>query len=136
MINSTQITIIGNVGGAPDVRYTPTGTPVTSFSVAVTGRKFDKESGKWADTDTTWYRVNAWRSLAEHVAGTLQAGMRVIVVGSIAARTWENGDQKGIAWEITADAVGPDLQYSTALVRKAARVTGDGASPEPSGTQE
>ena len=71
MINGTQVTIVGNVGDDPELRFTPSGAAVVSFSVAVTPRRFDRESGKWIDGSATWYRVNAWRGLAENTAETL-----------------------------------------------------------------
>lgn len=123
MMNTTQITIIGNVGQEPELRYTPTGTAVATLSVAVAQRRFDRESGGWQDKGTTWYRVNIWRDMAEHVAATVKRGMRVIVVGSLESRDWTNGDKSGTAWEISADGIGPDLAFATADVRRAARDT-------------
>jgi single-strand DNA-binding protein len=124
MITQTQVTVVGNIGADPEMRYTPTGNAVISFSVAMAHRKFDKETGKWADAGTTWYRVIAWRDLAEHCAETLQRGNRVIVVGSLAARPWEDRDgNKRETWEITADAIGPDLTYATAVIKRTTRET-------------
>jgi single-strand DNA-binding protein len=122
MITGTQITIIGNCGDNPELRYTQSGTAAASFSVAVPQRKRNPATGKWEDSGTTWYRVNAWRDLAENIAGTLSKGMRVIVMGMLASRPWEDGDKRGIAWEITADAAGPDLTFATARVIKSSRV--------------
>lgn len=126
MINGTQITIVGNVGQDPELRFTPSGAAVCTFSVAVTPRRFDKTTNKWVDGAATWYRVNAWRALGENAAETLTRGQRVIVVGSLAARDWTNekSGEKGTSWEITADAIGPDLTWATAKVTRAKR---DGA---------
>lgn len=121
MLNTTQVTIIGNTGEAPETRYTPTGTPVASFSVAVPQRKYNRETGKWDDVGTTWYRVNCWRDLAEHVAESIGKGTRVIVVGALAARDWERDGKTGTTWEITADGIGPDLTWATATVKRTAR---------------
>lgn len=123
MINGTQVTIVGNVGGDPELRFTPSGAAVASFNVAVTPRKFDQAAGKWVDGDATWYRCNAWRNLAENVAESLTKGQRVIVVGNLAARPWKNDAKgsEGISWEIAVDAVGPDLQWSTAKVTKSTK---------------
>jgi single-strand DNA-binding protein len=121
MLNGTQITIVGNTGDAPELRYTASGTPVASFSVAVPQRKRDAASGEWKESGTTWYRVNAWRDLAEHTAGSIGKGTRVIVVGSLASREWERDGRSGTSWEVTADAIGPDLMWADASVRRAAR---------------
>jgi len=126
MINGTQVTIVGNVGQDPELRFTPAGVAVATFSVAVTPRRFDKATNKWVDGPATWYRTNAWRALGENAAETLTRGQRVIVVGSLAARDWTNEKtgEKGTSWEITADAIGPDLTWATAKVTRAKR---DGA---------
>lgn len=130
MINGTQITIVGNVGQDPELRFTPSGAAVVTFSVAVTPRRLDRETGKWVDGAATWWRINAWRGLAENIAETLTKGQRVIVVGSVSARDWENkqNGEKGTSWEVLADAVGPDLTWATAKVTRAAR-KGDQVPP-------
>jgi single-strand DNA-binding protein len=121
MPNGSQITIIGNTGESPDLRFTPTGTQVVSFSVAVPERR-KNQAGEWVDVSTTWYRVNAWRGLAEHIAESVGKGTRVIVFGSLASREWSKDDgTHGVSWEIRADAVGIDLTWATATVHRAAR---------------
>jgi single-strand DNA-binding protein len=128
VFNNVQVTIVGNLGDDPESRHTPTGAAVTTFNVAVPNRKYDRDSGKWSDAGTTWYRVNAWRDLAEHCAESLTRGSRVIVVGNLAARPWEDRDgNKRESWEITADAVGPDLSFATAQVKRSRRES----APEP-----
>jgi single-strand DNA-binding protein len=128
MPNTTQITIVGNLGDDPELRYTPQGNAVASFSVAVAQRKYDRDANKWTDAGTTWYRVNAWRDLAEHIAESLKRGNRVIVSGTIASRAWEDKDgNKRETWEVTADSVGADLAYATVTIRRTTRET----VPEP-----
>lgn len=130
MINGTQITVVGNLGGDPELRFTPSGAAVTSFSVAVTPRRLNRDTGKWEDMPATWWRVNAWRALAENVAESLTKGMSVVVVGTVSAREWTNEKtgEKGTAWEILADTVAADLRYATAKVTKATR-RGDQVPP-------
>jgi single-strand DNA-binding protein len=131
LINGTQITVIGNVGQEPQLRFTPSGTAVASLSVAVTPRRQNRDTGKWEDGATTWWRVNAWRALAENVAETIAKGMPVVVVGTVAARDWSNDKgEKGTAWEILADSVAVDLRYATAKVTKSARHTDNVPPPE------
>jgi single-strand DNA-binding protein len=119
IMNGTPITIVGNIGHAPDLRFTTGGNPVASFSVAVAERR--KNGDKWEDISTTWYRVNCWRGLAEHVTDSLTEGTRVIVHGTIAARHYEKDGDKRQSWEITADAVGPDLTWAVAQVKRMTR---------------
>jgi single-strand DNA-binding protein len=124
MFSNTPITIVGNIGVDPEMRYTTGGNAVTSFNVAVPQRKYDKQTSKWEDIGTTWYRCTCWRQLAEHCAESLTRGSRVIVVGTLASRAWEDKEgNKRETWEITADAIGPDLTYATASVKRTARDT-------------
>ncbi len=76
-----QITLIGNLGRDPEMRYTPSGTPVTSFNVAV-NRSWTGQDGQRQDK-TTWFRVSAWQRLAETCNQFLTKGQRVLVVGEV-----------------------------------------------------
>jgi len=135
MINGTQITIVGNVGNDPEMRYTPTGQAVSSFSVGVQNRR-TRDGDEWKDNGTTWYRVTAWRDLAENIAQSITRGTRVIVVGILASREWKDKeDNQRVTWEITADACGPDLQYANVAVARSRR-TRPGNGSEPGNTAE
>ncbi|HEX8108524.1 MAG TPA: single-stranded DNA-binding protein [Kofleriaceae bacterium] len=117
-MSGAKITIVGNIGkDAPELRFTGTGVPVCVFSVADTPRILDKNKQEWVDGETTWYRVNCWRDLAQNVAEGLAAGTRVIVTGSVRNRKYQ--DKEGndrFSLEIEADAVGPDLKWRTVKV--------------------
>ena len=76
MASDNQITIVGNLTDDPELRYTPNGAAVVNFSVAVTPRIRD-EGGGWKDGDTSFFRVNAWRTLAENTAESLTRGARL-----------------------------------------------------------
>jgi single-strand DNA-binding protein len=144
MLNGTQITIVGNLGNDPEMRYTPTGLAVTSFSVGVANRRV-KRGNEWEDNGSTWYRVTAWRDLAENVAQSLVRGSRVIVVGILASRDWDDKEGgKHTSWEIVADACGPDLSFANVAIARTKRATvretvpaderadsGDGFAEEP-----
>jgi single-strand DNA-binding protein len=124
MINGATITIVGQLGGDPELRFTPTGKPVANFSVAVTLRKRGAESGEWIDANTTWYRIIAWDRLAENAAETLTRGARVVIVGTLILREWTNGEKSGQSLEINADAIGAELTNATAqITRKGTRET-------------
>jgi single-strand DNA-binding protein len=126
MANEPIITIVGNTGSEAELRFTPNGAAVANFSVCCTPRT-KNQAGEWVDGDATWYRVNAWRSLAENCAESIGKGMRVIVQGRLSNRkyTTPEGDVR-YSLEITADAVGPDLQWASARVQKAERTQGGG----------
>jgi len=94
--------VIGNLGRDPELRYTPSGKPVTSFSVAT--------SRTWVTTDgerreaTEWFNVVAWRELAEICHQYLTKGSRVYIEGRLQTRSWETPDgQRHFRTEIVAD---------------------------------
>ena len=89
-----QITLIGHLGGDPEMRYTQDGTPVTSFRVA-TNRRWRSQDGTTQER-TVWFRVTAWRRQAETCNQYLTKGQRVLVVGEMEEPgTWT--DQEGNA---------------------------------------
>ena len=76
-----QITLIGNLGADPEMRYTPNGLPVTSFRMAVS-RNWTGQDGQRQEK-TIWFRVTAWRKLAETASQYLTKGSKVLVVGEL-----------------------------------------------------
>jgi single-strand DNA-binding protein len=119
-----QVTIVGNLTDDPELRYTPNGAAVAKFRVAV-NRRYKDQSGEWKDGDTSYFTVNAWRTLAENVAETLTRGANVIVVGRLQQRSWETQDgEKRTVIEIEADEIGPSLRWATAKVEKQGRSGG------------
>lgn len=86
-----QIIIIGNLGQDPEMRYTASGVPVTSFSVAV-NRRWTSQDGQ-PQEKTTWFRVTAWRKLAETASQYLSKGRQVMIVGEVDdPSTWTDRD--------------------------------------------
>ncbi|AKC03072.1 single strand DNA binding protein [Gordonia phage Gsput1] len=121
---SANTTIVGSLGGDPELRFLPNGTAVASMSVAVTERV--KNGDQWEDGETTWWRVNVWRDLAEHVTDSLKKGDQVIVIGRSKLREFEHNGEKRQSLEITADEIGPSLRFATAQPVKAQRDGGKG----------
>ena len=128
MAGETVITIIGNLTGDPELRFTPSGAAVANFTVASTPRNFDKESGGWKDGETLFMRCSIWREAAESVAESLHRGDRVIVVGRLVSRSWDDKEtgQKRTVMEMQVDEVGPSLRWATAKVTKGQRSGGGG----------
>ena len=123
-----QVTIVGNLTDDPELRYTPNGAAVAKFRVAV-NRRYKDQAGEWKDGDTSYFTVNAWRSLGENVAESLTRGANVIVVGRLQQRSWETQDgEKRTVIEIEADEIGPSLRWATAKVEKQGRSGGGGWS--------
>lgn len=139
MAGETQITIVGNLTADPELRYTQNGKAVANGTVASTPKVFDRQSNEWKDGDALFLRFSVWGEYAEHVAGSLTKGARVIVTGKLKQRSYQDKEgQNRTSIELEVDEIGPSLRYATAQVTRAtqnqggARVQqGQGASGEP-----
>jgi single-strand DNA-binding protein len=121
----TQITVIGNLTRDPELRYTPTGQAVASFTVASTPRFLDKNTNEWKDGDSLFLNCSVWRQAAENVAESLQRGMRVVVSGRLKQRSYETKEgEKRTVFEVEVDEVGPSLRNASAKVNRTSRATG------------
>lgn len=139
MAGETVITVVGNLTADPELRYTQNGLPVANFTIASTPRTFDKATNAYKDGDALFMRCSVWREFAEHVAGSLTKGMRVVAQGRLRQRSYQDkeGNQR-TSIELEIDEIGPSLRYATAQVTRAARQDGAGqpqsapaASSEP-----
>lgn len=120
MAGETVITLVGNLTADPELRYTQNGLPVANFTIASTPRTFDKASNEWKDGDALFLRASVWREFAEHVAGSLTKGMRVVAQGRLVQRSFtdkEGNNRSSI--ELEVDEIGPSLRYATAQVTRA-----------------
>jgi single-strand DNA-binding protein len=104
-----KVMIIGNVGRDPEMRYMPSGRPVTSFSVATT-RSWTSSEGEQRE-ETEWFNVVAWGKLAEVCKQLLSKGRQVYVEGRLQTRSWEDSEGK--------------KRYRTELVAREMIVLGD-----------
>jgi single-strand DNA-binding protein len=126
----TIITVVGNLTGDPELRYTQNGLAVANFTIASTPRNFDRAANDWKDGDALFLRASVWREFAEHVAGSLTKGSRVIATGRLKQRSYETKEgEKRTSIELEVDEIGPSLRYATAQVTRAAssREGGGGA---------
>jgi single-strand DNA-binding protein len=136
MAGDTVITVIGNITGDPELRFTPSGAAVANFTVASTPRQFDRQSNEWKDGETLFMRCSVWRDAAENVAESLQRGTRVIVSGRLKSRSYETKEgEKRTVMEMEVDEVGPSLRYATAKVNKTQRGNAGGFSGGGQGGQ-
>ncbi len=125
MAGDTVITVIGNITGDPELRFTPSGAAVANFTVASTPRAFDRQSNEWKDGETLFMRCSVWRDAAENVAESLQRGTRVIVSGRLKSRSYETKEgEKRTVIEMEVDEVGPSLRNASAKVTKSQRSSG------------
>jgi single-strand DNA-binding protein len=121
MAGETIITVVGNLTGDPELRYTQNGLAVANLTIASTPRSFDKNTNEWKDGDTLFLRASVWREFAEHVAGSLVKGARVVAQGRLVQRSYETKEgEKRTSFELEIDEIGPSLRYATASVTRAA----------------
>ncbi|HVW80035.1 MAG TPA: single-stranded DNA-binding protein [Mycobacteriales bacterium] len=121
------VTVVGNLTNDPELRFTPSGAAVASFTVASTPRILDKATNEWKDGDALFLRCSVWRQAAENVAESLTRGARVMVTGRLKQRSYETKEgEKRTVVELEVDEVGPSLRYATAKVTKASRGGGGG----------
>jgi single-strand DNA-binding protein len=125
MAGETVITVIGNLTGDPELRFTPSGSAVANFTIASTPRTFDRQSNDWKDGETLFLRASVWREAAENVAETLTKGMRVIAQGRLKSRSYETKEgEKRTVIELEVDEIGPSLRYASAKVTRTQRSGG------------
>ena len=104
MVSVNRMTIIGNLGSEPEMRYTPSGKPVTSFSVATNWRYTTSDGERKEETE--WFTIVAWSKLAEQCNQFLTKGRLVYIEGRLRMHSWEGQDgQKRFRNEIVADRV-------------------------------
>ena len=126
MAGETTITLIGNLTADPELRFTPSGAAVASFTVASTPRVFDRQANEWRDGEAMFLNCSVWRQYAENVAESLQRGSRVIVHERLKSRSYETREgERRTVFEVDVDEVGPALRYATA---KVTRTSGGGSS--------
>lgn len=108
-----SITLTGLVATVPKHIETKDGLTISSFRLASAQRRFDRTQERWIDVDTNWYTITAFRQLASNCSGSVKKGDRVVVVGRLRIREWENGERTGTTVDIEADAMGHDLAWGT-----------------------
>ena len=127
MAGETPITLIGNLTGDPELRFTPSGAAVANFTVASTPRTFDRQTNEWKDGDAMFINCAVWRQYAENVAESLQKGTRVIVSGRLKSRSYETREgEKRTVFEVDVDEIGPALRYATAKINRTSSGGGGG----------
>ncbi|WP_323959821.1 single-stranded DNA-binding protein [Arthrobacter sp. JZ12] len=127
MAGETTITVVGNLTGDPELRFTPSGSAVANFTIASTPRTFDRQSNEWKDGETLFLRASVWREAAENVAETLTKGTRVVAQGRLKSRSYETKEgEKRTVMELEVDEIGPSLRYASAKVSRTQRSGGGG----------
>ena len=130
MAVENQITIIGNLADDPELRYTQSGVAVANVRVAVNRRKRNQDTNEWEDALDGFFTCNVWREQAENVAESLSKGDRVLVLGRLRSRSYENkeGETRWVT-EVEADEITPSLRWARAQVTRNPK----GGGPRPTG---
>lgn len=111
----SHVTLAGNATRDPELRYSPSGHAICSFSVAENRKVKDREV-------VSFYDVVCFGSLATNVAESVTKGTRVVVTGRLEQRSWESDDgQKRSKVEVVADEVGPSLRWAVVDVHRTER---------------
>ena len=120
---SENITVAGLVATTPRHLITQDGLPITSFRLACSNRRFDREQNKWVDGETNWFTITAFRQLAINASTSVQKGERIIATGKLRVRDWDNGERAGTSVEIEAEHLGHDIFWGTSLFTRTVLVS-------------
>jgi single-strand DNA-binding protein len=133
MAFTTLLTAVGNLTADPELRYTKDQKPVVSFTVASTPRSLNRTTREWEDGEPVFLRCSAWDEMAENIAASLKKGNRVMVQGSLKARTWvtKEGENRRTD-ELQVDEIGVTLKYHTAVPEKRGRAVPTAAAGKSS----
>jgi single-strand DNA-binding protein len=129
---SDSITIRGFVATEIKSSTTPGGVGTASFRLGSTERRYDRASSTWVDGNTNWFTVQGYRQLAGNIGCSIKKGQRVIVVGRLKMRSWENDGRIYHVAEIDAESVGHDLMWGSANYTRSAGAGNHGSGGLPS----
>jgi single-strand DNA-binding protein len=129
MIIDSHVDLAGFVASEPSFKRLENGTSTAKLRVAYTERRFNRETGEWADGPTSFVTVLCWRTLADNVAISLRKGEPVLVRGRLRVREYQGKDgSPRIAVEVDASSVGHDLSRGVAHFSRTRRAAGDTAA--------
>jgi len=106
---NSQTTVIGLVAPTPRHLVTQVNLPITSFRIAASVTKWNEDKKRFVEAETNWFTVTAFADLAVNAANSISKGDRIVVVGDLRVRDWDNGERAGTSVEIEAITIGHDL---------------------------
>jgi len=127
---SDSFSATGLVATTPRHLVTQDGLPITSFRLAASTKRFDKQTSRWTDGETNWFTVTSFRQLAINSATSVSKGDRVVVMGRLRVRDWDNGERAGTSVEIEAETLGHDLVWGSSAFVRTVNVREEQLSPE------
>jgi single-strand DNA-binding protein len=133
---SETLSVTGLVATTPRHLVTQDGLPITSFRLASSQRRFDRNQNKWIDGETNWFTVTAFRQLAINSAGSINKGDRLLVAGKLRVRDWDNGERAGTSVEVEADSLGHDLTWGSSVFTRTVLVRESEPESDPNTEQD
>lgn len=127
-----QVTVEGNLGADPELRFTPGGHAVAHFRVGTSERRMNQQTNQWEDGRTCWVDVTVWRQLAENIAESLHTGDKVVVTGVLYDDTYttREGAERTVM-RMEGKTVSASLANATAQIHRVTRATGTNAAGAP-----
>lgn len=123
MTNGLEVSAVGNLAADIELRFSPSGTPWASFSIAVTERQTIRGERK---DSTTWLRCKMFGTAAEYAAESLPKGTRVMIMGKMRQEDWTTGEgEKRSVMTVFVDEIGPSLRFAQAKVTRVPRAEGE-----------
>jgi single-strand DNA-binding protein len=119
-MNGVHVTLVGTVATRPEAKMA-NGTKLVSFRMVAKERRFDRGQGSWVDGPETWATVTCWRTLAVNVEASVMHKDRVVVHGRMRTDQWEQNGVRRSGVAVTADTVGHDLGFGTAVFSRRSR---------------
>lgn len=129
------LNLTGVVATTPRHVVTAEGLAIASFRLASAQRRYNRSTNTWAEGDTNWYTVTAFRQLALNIATSIHRGERVVLSGRLRLKPWQQGDKNGLNVEIDADSIGHDLNWGTAAFIRVQHGTKTGSTSSSSDAQ-
>lgn len=127
---SDTFSVTGLVATTPRHLVTQDGLPITSFRLAASTKKFDKQANRWTEGETNWFTVTSFRQLAINSATSISKGDRVLVMGRLRVRDWDNGERAGTSVEIEAETLGHDLVWGSSTFTRTVNVREEQSEPD------
>jgi single-strand DNA-binding protein len=128
-----QVTIEGNLGADPELRFSQSGAAYCTFRVGTSERKFNQQTNAWEDGRNCWCHVIVWRNLAENVAESLKQGDKVTVTGVLYDDSYERDGTTHQVKQVEGKSVSASLSNATVEIRRAQRQQGQGQGQQQPG---
>ncbi len=120
-MTDTVMHMVGHVGTDVDYRKVGSGTDLSTFRLATTPRRWDRNQRAYVDGTTSWITVQCWRTLALHVRDSIRRGDPVLVIGKLKTEEWIKDDVRNSRFVLEAVTVGHDLNRGVSSFEKVVR---------------